>query len=182
MSQNLSRGTERIIKALIETLKPRKPGFDPAAEEFMLQVADDFLGALPSHMKILFPLGLRLLEYGTLIFAFSPIPFSRMSLSKREQYIKGWMDSKIPLRRDLIKGMKAIALTGYYAFPEVMNHIGYNLEEHLKRINVVDLNTPPAVACDAEAAKYFREMDKLGKWGIVDGLPGKAKKYFEERE
>lgn len=180
MAKNFSRGTERIIRALIETLKPRKPGFDPQIEDELLKVADDFIGALPSHMKILFPLGLRLLEYGTLIFVPSPIPFSRMSLASREKYIRGWMESKIALRRDLIKGMKAIAMTGYYAHPEVMKHIGYNLEEHLKRINVVDLNTPPAVPCDAEASQYFKELEKSGKWGPVDGLPGKAKKYGEK--
>jgi len=179
MAKNFSRGTERIIKALIETLKPRKPGFDPPAEEQMLKVADDFIGALPSHMKILFPLGLRLLEYGTLIFVPSPIPFSRMSLESRDKYIKGWIESKISLRRDLIKGMKAIAMTGYYAHPEVMKHIGYNLIDHLNKINVVDLNTPPAVPCDEEACNYFRELEKTGKWGPAEGLPGRAKKYGE---
>jgi len=179
MAKNLSRGTERIIRALIETLKPRKPDFDPPAEEFMLQVADDFIGALPSHMKLLFPLGLRLLEFGTIIFAPSIIPFSRMSLLKREKYVRGWMESKISLRRDLIKGMKAIAMTGYYAHPEVMKHIGYNLEDHLKKINVVDLNTAPVVPCNQEACDYFKELEKSGKWGPAEGLPGRAKKYGE---
>ena len=177
MSKNLSGGMERIIKALIATLKPRKPEFDPPAEEQMLSVADDFIGALPSHMKYLFPLGLYLLEYGTLIFAFNPVPFSRMSAESRDKYMRGWMESKIPLRRDLIKGMKAIAMTGYYANPEVMKHIGYDLEAHLKKVNVADINTPPSVACSKEAAEYFRGLLESGKWGPAEGLPGRAKKY-----
>ena len=179
MAKNCGRGTERIIRALISALKPRKPDFDPKIEDYMFGIADEFLGNLPLHMKILFPIGLRLLEYGTILFMFSPKPFSWLSQEQKERYIKSWIESKIPLKRDLIKGFKAICLTGYYSHPEVTKHIGYNLEEHLKRINVVGLNEPPKVACDEEACAYFKELERTGQWGTTEGLPGKARKYFE---
>ena len=180
MMKNVSPRVERIIRALAETMKPRKPDFDPPIDDDMLKVADHFLGALPSHMKVLMPMGLRLLEYATLIFMFPTLKFfSAMSKEQREKYIRGWMESSVPLRRDLIKGFKAIVMTGYYAHPIVCEHLGYHLEEHLKRINVADLETPPPVPCNAEAAAYFSKIEKDGTWGTVEGLPGTCKKYFD---
>jgi len=179
MPRNMSRCTARILRALIQTLKPRKPDFDPPIEDYLMEIADNFMAALPSHMKILLPLGLYLLEFGTIIFVPTVVPFSKLSLEKRDKYLKGWSESKIPLRRDLIKGLKAICMIGYYAHPEVMKHIGYNLDQHLRKINVAGIDQPPSVACSEEAAQYFRNLDKEGKWGTTDGLPGKAREYSE---
>jgi hypothetical protein len=183
MMKNVSPGVERIIRALSETIKPRKPGFDPAIDDYILEVADAFIGALPSHMKILMPLGLRLLNLAALVFMFPKFrTFVGLSPEDREKYVLGWMESSIALRRDLIKGFKAIVMTGYYAHPEVMAHIGYNLEEHLKRINVQDIETPPQVPCSEEAARYFSELEKKNAWGTTDGLPGSCKRYFKDRK
>ena len=92
------------------------------------------------------------------------------------------MESSIPVRRDLIKGFKAIVMTGYYAHPLVLEHLGYDLEAHLKKINVADIETPPPVPCSEEAAKYFSEMEKACTWDVEDRLPGNCKKYFGFRE
>ena len=176
MYKNLSSRTARIVRALIEVLKPRKPGFDPPIEDEMLEVVDDFISHLPSHMKLLLPLGLYLLEYGTLIFVPSLKPFSKMSLEKREKYMLSWTESKMALRRDLIKGIKAICMTGFYAHPEIMKHIGYDLEEHLKRINVTE---EPTVACNEEACAYFKKLEEEGRWGPAAGEPGRIKEKAE---
>jgi len=183
MMKNVSSGVERIIRALLDTLKPRKPGFDPLIEDDIIRMADAFLGGLPVHMKILMPLGLRLLNYATLILMFPTWrTFCRMSREKREKYIMGWAESSIPLRRDLIKGFKAIVLTGFYTHPIVLAHLGMDLEAHLKRINVQDINTPPTVACSEEAARYFTELEKKGEWGPSGGLPGHQIKYLSPKE
>jgi hypothetical protein len=183
MMKNVSPRVERIIRALSETIKPRKPGFDPPIEEDILKVGDLFLGALPSHMKVLMPLGLYMLEFATFIFCFPTIrPFSSLSPEKREKYILGWMESKAALRRDLIKGFKAIVMTGYYAHPIVMDHLGYDLEAHLKRVNVGDIDSPPPVPCSKEAAEYFSAMEKDCKWDTSDRLPGSCKRYFGLQE
>jgi len=182
MAKNCGRGTERIIRALISALKPRKPEFDAPIEEEIFKVADEFLGHLPVHMKVLLPLGLYLLEYGALILGPSLKPFSWMSAEKKEKYLKSWTESKIPLRRDLIKGFKAIALTGYYTHPIVLAHLGMDLEAHLKRVNVGSMDSPPSVACSEEAANYFTELDRRGEWGPSGGLPGRQHKYLSPQE
>jgi len=124
-----------------------------------------------------------MLEYASIIFMFPEFAtFSKLSHDQREKYIMGWMESGIALRRDLIKGFKAIVMTGYYAHPIVLEHLGYNLEEHLKRINVQDIDTPPTVPCSKEAAEYFSNLEKEGKWDTHERLPGNCKKYFGLQE
>jgi len=148
---NLPKPARKIARALIEVVKPQKPGFDLPLEDYMLEFLDEFYSHFPVHMKLLFPVGLYLLEFGTFIFERKPRRFSRMSLPEREQYVKGWVESRLMLRRDLIKGVKGVCLTGFYSHPEVMAHIGYDLPAHLER---VDKGEP----CDAEACRFFREL------------------------
>ncbi len=141
----------RVLKALIEVVKPKKPGFDLPLEDFMLDFLDNFYSYFPFHMKIGFPAGLYLLEYGTLVFQGKPTPFTGLSLERRKAYVEGWMNSRLSLRRDLIKGVKGVCLTAYYSHPEVMKHIGYDLEEHIAKVNGGE-------PCDPEACRFFREL------------------------
>lgn len=155
MAQNLSPGVRRIVRALIEVVKPRKPGFDPPVEEEMLEFADTFYGYFPWHMKVGLPLGLYLLEFGPIIFQGTFSRFSRLSLEARDLHLQDWVNSKLGLRRDLVKGMKALCLPAYYSNPEVMAHIGYDLEAHLRKVNGVG---QPAEPASAEACEFFRKL------------------------
>ncbi len=141
----------KTLRALIEVVKPRKPEFDPPVEDHMLEFLDEFYSYFPFHLKIAFPLGLVLLEYATIIFAGSLKPFSAMDLEKRDKYVSGWVNSSLMLRRDLIKGVKGVCLTAYYAHPDVMAHIGFDLPAHMDRINKGE-------ACDQEACDFFRGL------------------------
>jgi hypothetical protein len=140
-----------VLRALIEVVKPRKPGFDLPLEDYMLEFLDNFYSYFPFHLKIGFPLGLYLLEYGTLLFMGTLKPFSRLDPQRRERYIKGWITSRLMLRRDLIKGVKGVCLTAYYSHPQVMAHIGYDLPGHIARVN----SGEPA---DREACAFFRQL------------------------
>jgi len=148
---NLPKKSRQVLRALIEVVKPRKPGFDLPIEDYMLDFLDQFYSAFPLQMKIGFPLGLYLLEYGTFIFGGGAKPFTRLEMDKRERYVKGWINSRMLLRRDLIKGVKGVCLTAFYSHPEVMAHIGYDLDAHMERVNQGE----PA---DAEACKFFRDL------------------------
>jgi hypothetical protein len=171
MANNLSPRCRLIIRALVEVVKPRKPDFDLPVEDEIVAFADLFVGYMPWHLKTAFPLGISLLEYGTLIFQGTLRPFSRLLLAERERYVQGWVDSKISLRRDLIKGMKTLGLSCYYADPEVMAHLGYGLQEHLNRVNGVGRPQEPA---NAEACEFFRKLgydrNEPIPWPARDGL------------
>jgi hypothetical protein len=141
--------SKKIVRALIEVIKPRKPGFDLPLEDEMITFLDQFYAFFPFHMKLGFPMGLLLLEYGTFIFALKLRPFSKLSMTERKKYVEGWMNSRLGLRRDLIKGVKGVCLTAFYSQPAVMEHIGYGVKEHMARVALGE-------ACDAEATAYFR--------------------------
>ncbi len=152
MSQtHLNKSARKILRALVEVVKPRKPEFDIPVEDFMLDFLDNFYAHFPFHMKIGFPLGLYLLEYGTIVFGAGLRPFSSMSMPDREKYVSGWVNSGMAIRRDLIKGVKGVCLTAFYSHPEVMEHIGYHIDQHLEKVNKGE-------PCDQEAVKFFREM------------------------
>lgn len=146
---SLPSGARRTLRTLIEVVKPRKPGFDLPAEDFMLDFLDNFYSYFPFHLKLGFPIGLMLLEYGTFIFHGSARTFSGLSAESREKYVQGWINSRLGVRRDLIKGVKGVCLTAYYSHPEVMKHIGYDLEAHLERVAKGEPACP-------EACEYFR--------------------------
>ena len=148
---HLPERARRVARALIEVVKPKKPGFDPPLEDYMLDFLDDFYSNFPLHLKIGFPLGLYLMEYGTFIFHAWPKPFTKLSPGERVAYVKGWIVSRLSIRRDLVKGVKGICLTAYYSHPEVMKHIGYDLPGHLAAVNRGE-------PCDMEACDYFREL------------------------
>jgi hypothetical protein len=171
MAQNLSHRCRRIIRALVEVVKPRKPDFDLPLEDEIVDFADFFVGYMPWHLKTAFPFGLYLLEYGTLIFIGTLRPFSRLSLEERDRYVQGWVDSKLSARRDLIKGMKTLGLSCYYAQPEVMAHLDYDLQAHLNKVNGVGQAPEPA---SAEACEFFRKLDydrnEPIPWPARDGL------------
>jgi hypothetical protein len=146
---HLPNKARQILRALIDVVKPKKPGFDPPIEDHMVNFLDNFYSYFPWHLKLGFPMGLYLLEYGTLIFHGSIRPFSKLSIPEREAYVKGWINSSMMLRRDLIKGVKGVCLTAFYSHPEVMAHIGYDLAAHLERVH----RGEPA---DPAACAYFR--------------------------
>lgn len=148
----LPKKARKIVRSLIEVVKPRKPGFDPPLEDDMLEFLDNYYSYFPFHMKLLFPIGLYLLEYGTFIFHAWSRPFSKLTMGEKEAYIDSWINSSMMLRRDLIKGVKGICLTAYYSQPQIMEHIGYDLPAHIERVNSGEPACP-------EACDFFREMN-----------------------
>jgi hypothetical protein len=131
MKHNLPGWALKILRALTEVVMPRGETFDMDLTDHVLEFIDRYVGFFPIHLKIGFPLGLLLLEFGPLIFMRRFKRFSKMSLDEREEYVKGWIDSKMALRRDLLKGVKGLVMVAFYSHPKAMEHIGYDIENHV---------------------------------------------------
>ncbi len=171
MSSNLPLGTRNVAKALIEVVKPRSETFNPPIEEEMLNTVDDFVNYFPVHMKYLFPLGLLLMQYGTWIFHGTIKTFTSLPLEERDRYVSGWVTSRISIRRDLIKGVKALCMTSFYSNPEVMAHIGFDIEDHMNKVN-----GDPQQPASEEACKFFRDKGYDNNSAIpLPGLDGATK-------
>ena len=113
---------------------PRSDDFHPDLADYTVEYIDRYVGYFPPHLKMGFPLGLLLLEYGSFLFAGKLKRFSMLAPEEREKYVKGWIDSRWQLRRELIRGVKALVMVAYYSHPEVMEHIGYDIEEHIAEV------------------------------------------------
>jgi hypothetical protein len=62
------------------------------------------------------------------------LPFTWLSLEKRQRYLDGWAHSTLWWRRDLLKGVKALMMMGFFELPEVMRLINYDIETHVATV------------------------------------------------
>ncbi len=70
-------------------------------------------------------LGLRLFEYGPLVFELTLARFTGMSDARKDASLRGWMESRFALRRLAFLGLRNVCLLGYYSQEETWPLIGY---------------------------------------------------------
>lgn len=120
----LGRGSERILRACLAAIRPRGSGFDQPIEEDVLAEVDAMLPQLPATLRLLFPVGLRLLEWGPPLFA-RPRRLARMSrLPEAEAlaYLEGWQQAG-GLRGGLLLGVRTLLFIAFYQHPEVLRSL-----------------------------------------------------------
>ena len=120
----LGPGSERILRACLDAIRPRGSGFDQPIEEDVLAQVDSMLPHLPSTLRRLFPVGLRLLEWGPALFA-RPRRLARMSRLPREQaleYLEGWQQAG-GLRGGLLLGVRTLLYLAFYQHPDVLRSL-----------------------------------------------------------
>jgi hypothetical protein len=115
---------------------PTGAGAPPADLDAIVDFADDWVRYMPRLFRLLFPIGLMLLELGAFWFGPSLVPFSFMSPERRHRYVTGWAHGDSALRRDLIKGVKGLCLLAYYSDPRVGAQLGYHVDEHVALVRV----------------------------------------------
>ena len=132
--------SRRVVAALAEVVLP--VGTDaptvPTAE--VVRFVDGYVPHMPRLLRLLFPVGLMLLELGAFVLGPSPVPFSAMSLARRRRYVDGWVHARWRLRRDLIKAVKGLCLLAYYSDPRVGARLGYTVEEHVATVSAARLS------------------------------------------
>ncbi len=107
---------------------PSGAGAPPPDLAAIVDFADDWVRYMPRLFRLLFPVGLMLLELGAFWFGPSLVPFSFMSLERRRRYVLGWAHGPSALRRDLIKGVKGLCLFAYYSDARVSAQLGYRVD------------------------------------------------------
>ncbi|HSD09447.1 MAG TPA: hypothetical protein VLF14_00555, partial [Candidatus Binatia bacterium] len=120
-----------ILRAVIAALRPRGHGFDQPIDEDVLVEIDRTLPYLPRLSRIGLPLGLRLLEWGPLVFAGRPTRLSRMSRDEARGYLQGWLESRLGLRHLLVYGLRALIFLAFYQHPAVLEAMGVHWDRRL---------------------------------------------------
>ena len=118
-----SPGTARILRAAIAAIRPRGHGFDQPVDDDVLEEIQRFIPYLPGPMRIAFPAGLRLLEYGPPLFARRWSRFSALPIDQARAYLEGFQRAG-GLRAALVVGLRALVLLAFYQHPQVLAHLG----------------------------------------------------------
>jgi hypothetical protein len=74
-------------------------------------------------MRIAFPAGLRLLEYGPPVFARRWVRFSALPTDEARRYLESFQHAG-GLRAALVVGLRALVLLAFYQHPQVLAHLG----------------------------------------------------------
>jgi len=118
-----SPGTARILRAAVAVIRPRGHGFDQPVDDDVLEEILRFIPFLPRPMRIAFPIGLRLLEYGPPLFARRWSRFSALTTEQAAAYLEGFQHAG-GLRAALVLGLRALVLLAFYQHPQVLAHLG----------------------------------------------------------
>jgi hypothetical protein len=132
--RNLGRWSRRVLRALAVVVIPRGQGAPEVSIDELVDFMDDWVGYMPRLLRTVFPVGLMMLELGAFLLGPSLVPFSFMSEERRARYVDGWVHARWSLRRDLIKGVKGLALFGWYSDPAVAKYLGYQVDEHVQLV------------------------------------------------
>jgi hypothetical protein len=118
-----SPGTARILRAAVAAIRPRGHGFDQPIDDDVLEEIQRFIPFLPAPMRIAFPVGLRLLEYGPPLFAQRWSRFSALPIDHARAYLEGFQRAG-GLRAALVVGLRFLVLMAFYQHPQVLAHLG----------------------------------------------------------
>ncbi|MGZ3443365.1 MAG: hypothetical protein ACXVDD_27780 [Polyangia bacterium] len=127
--------SRRIVRALAEVVLPHGADVPTLPTSDVVAFVDGFVPHMPRLLRLLFPVGLLMLELGAFFLAPSLVPFSSMSLARRRRYVDGWVHARWRLRRDLIKAVKGLCLFAYYSDARVGARLGYAVEAHVADVS-----------------------------------------------
>ncbi|HYC22658.1 MAG TPA: hypothetical protein VEI94_08140 [Candidatus Bathyarchaeia archaeon] len=121
----LDRGSIAILRAVIAAIRPRGSGFDQPIDDEVLHAVDGFLRHVPAPLRLGLPFGLRLLEWGPIVFS-RPRRATRLSRLPREEgerYLEGWLEAG-GLRGTLVLGLRTLVFMAFYQHPTVLESLG----------------------------------------------------------
>lgn len=129
----LWKGSRRILDVFLETVLPEIPGADnEKIRKNTLDDLDGFLVGMTPFMRVLYNLGLFLIQFGSIIFVHSILPFTWLSKPSRVKYIEKWDLSWFPARRNIILAYRSTAMLAFYSQKEVLRYLNYDIESHIK--------------------------------------------------
>lgn len=162
-SWNLGRTSRAIIASLAKTVLPTE-GRDRATIDYVVRFVDDFVPFMPALMRVGFPWGLLLLQWGTFVTMVAAKPFTLVSARVRESYLHRWAKSPFALFRALAQGVRGLILSAYYEQPKVYEALGYDPKAYLEECRA---RRAVLVAAEGEGDHHTRSMlfEDIGRGG-----------------
>lgn len=119
----LSATARRTLRAVVNAMRPRGHGFDQPIDDEVLRDVIAFFPFLPPPLRLSFPLGLLLVEFGPPLFARRMTRFSSMPIEEAQAYIEEWAFAG-GLRTPLYLGLRTLVFMSFYQHPDVLAAMG----------------------------------------------------------
>jgi len=117
------RPTTRILRAAVAAIRPRGHGFDQPIDDDVLAEIEQFFPFLPTPLRLGFPIGLRLLEWGPAIVIGRWARFSNLPLADAQRYLTRVHHMGGP-GTALMLGLRTLVFMAFYQHPIVLADMG----------------------------------------------------------
>ena len=111
-----------VVERMVATGAPDAPA---VRETGTIAVIDRICAGLDPGVSGVLPNLLRLVEWGPLLFDFTPTRFSKMSDAEKDASLRAWMTSRLGLRRRAFYALRNLSFLGYYSQDATWALIGY---------------------------------------------------------
>jgi hypothetical protein len=112
----------QVVERLVASDDPSAPS---VRETQTMATIDRVCGHLDSSVTEPLPWLLRAVEYGPILFDWTPSRFTRLDASGQDAALRSWMTSRLALRRQGFQALRNLAFLGYYTQPASWPGIGY---------------------------------------------------------
>lgn len=127
--QVLSAHEALVAEAVVDTLFPGDHlGMPNGNDVGVVEVFDDYLGALDPHMANLLRLLLHAIDDLAITSGLAMTRFHLRPRQERIEILNGWDTSRLKARREVFKGLKMIFSMGYCESPRVIRAAGIDYE------------------------------------------------------
>jgi len=119
------RETEILTQLVERLVDTGEPGAPSVRETRTIPTIDALCRGLDPALTGLLPAALRLFEWGPLLFDRRLARFTRLADAEKDASLRGWMTSRLALRRQAFLAVRNLALLGYYSQEETWPLVGY---------------------------------------------------------
>jgi hypothetical protein len=112
----------QVVERLVASDDPAAP---KVRETDTLATLDRVCSGLDASATDPLPWLLRAVEFGPILFDWTLSRFTRLDADAQDASLRGWMTSRLTLRRQGFQALRNLAFLGYYAQPATWPGIGY---------------------------------------------------------
>jgi hypothetical protein len=111
-----------VVERMVATGAPDAPA---VRETRSIEAIDRICAGLDPGVSRVLPNLLRMVEWGPVLFDFTFTRFSKMSDTEKDASLRGWMTSRLALRRRAFYALRNLSYLGYYSQDATWPLIGY---------------------------------------------------------
>jgi hypothetical protein len=113
----------QVVERMVATGEPEAPR---VRDSGAIASIDALCGSLAPELTGPLPALLRLVEWGPVLFELRFSRFTRLTPDEQDASLRGWMQSRIALRRTAFLALRNLAMLGWYAQDESWPSVGYS--------------------------------------------------------